>query len=107
MRPSIDALKKHKLFTQDKPADYWQKIAAKSAQEVPYKPNPLKYSYLLQNEYPLVSNLAKKTNLQVGATRNETPMAFNLADAALIKGASEESAIQRGQPANFGGVTRD
>jgi len=26
MRPSIDTLKKHKLFTQDKPVDYWSKI---------------------------------------------------------------------------------
>ncbi len=95
MRPPIDALKKHKLFTQDKPADFWQKIAAKNAQEVPYKPNPLKYSYLLQNEYPLVSNLGKKTNTQVGAAREETPMMFHLADAALMKGASEESAATK------------
>ena len=29
--------------------------------EVPYKPNPMKYAYLLQNEYPTISNLHKKT----------------------------------------------
>ena len=27
---------------------------------MPYKPNPLKYAYLLQNEYPEISNLEKK-----------------------------------------------
>ena len=59
MRPSIDKLMKHRLFMELKPADYWQKIRAKTFQEVPYKPNPLKYAYLLQNDYPTVSNLQK------------------------------------------------
>ena len=26
MRPSIDKLKKHRMFMQDKPSDYWSKI---------------------------------------------------------------------------------
>ena len=26
MRPSIDTLKKHRMFMQDKPNDYWAKI---------------------------------------------------------------------------------
>jgi len=30
MRPSIDTLKKHRLFMQDKPSDYWAQIQAKS-----------------------------------------------------------------------------
>ena len=60
MRPTIDTLKKHRMFMQDKPNDYWAKILAKNFQEVPYKPNPLKYAYLLQNSYPEVSNLEKK-----------------------------------------------
>ena len=47
------------MFMELKPADYWTQIQAKSFQEVPYKPNPLKYSYLLQNEYPNISNLHK------------------------------------------------
>ena len=59
MRPTVEKLKKHKLFMQEKPSDYWQQIANKAYQEVPYKPNPLKYAYLLQNNYPVVSNLQK------------------------------------------------
>lgn len=57
MRPSIDHLKHHRLFMKDKPVDYWQQVASKTFGEVPYKPNPLKYSYLLQNEYPVSSNI--------------------------------------------------
>lgn len=30
MRPTIDKLKKHPMFMQVKPADYWQQIAAKT-----------------------------------------------------------------------------
>ena len=102
MRPSIEALKKHKLFTQDKPADYWIKIAAKNAQEVPYKPDPLKHANLLQNEYPLVSNLTRKSsNMQVGTGRVETPSQA-MQDAALLNEASEETACAGGTP-TFGG----
>jgi len=60
MRPSIETIKMHRLFMEMKPANYWQQIQSKSFQEVPYKPNPMKYSYLLQNEYPTISNLQKK-----------------------------------------------
>ena len=47
MRPSIETIKMHRLFMEMKPANYWQQIQSKSFQEVPYKPNPMKYSYLL------------------------------------------------------------
>ena len=57
MRPSIDHMKKHRLFMQDKPADYWSQVLSKSYCEVPYKPSPLKNSHLLQNDYPIISNL--------------------------------------------------
>lgn len=30
LRPSIDTIKRHRLFMQDKTADYWSKIASKS-----------------------------------------------------------------------------
>eukprot|EP00353_Schmidingerella_taraikaensis_P010032 CAMPEP_0185574492 /NCGR_PEP_ID=MMETSP0434-20130131/5946_1 /TAXON_ID=626734 ORGANISM="Favella taraikaensis, Strain Fe Narragansett Bay" /NCGR_SAMPLE_ID=MMETSP0434 /ASSEMBLY_ACC=CAM_ASM_000379 /LENGTH=498 /DNA_ID=CAMNT_0028191095 /DNA_START=2150 /DNA_END=3646 /DNA_ORIENTATION=+ len=72
MRPTIEALKKHRMFMQDKSSDYWAKMLSKSYQEVPYKPNPLKYSYLLQNEYPIVSNLTKKKP-NAPVSRSETP----------------------------------
>ena len=58
---------------QDKPSDYWAKIAAKSYQEVPYTPNPLKYKYLLQNEYPTISNLNKNRQNPHAVSRCETP----------------------------------
>ena len=60
LRINLDGIKKHRFFLSNKPNDYWQKIANKSFQEVPYKPNPLKYQYLLQNKYKLISNLGKK-----------------------------------------------
>jgi len=72
MRPSIDTLKKHRMFMQDKPNDYWAKIVTKNFQEVPYTPNPLKYAYLLQNKYPEVSNLTKRS-AAAPVSRSETP----------------------------------
>jgi len=57
----------------DKPADYWYKVASKNFYEVPYKPNPLKYSYLLSNEYPELSNLSKKMNGGKSESRCDTP----------------------------------
>ena len=63
MRPSIERLKQHRFFMKNNPTDYWQQIAGKTfgGGEVPYKPNPLKYSYLLQNEYPITSNIVNNT----------------------------------------------
>ena len=61
MRPSLDHMKKHRLFMQDKPADYWSQVQSKSYGEVPYKPSPLKNSHLLQNDYPIISNLQEAT----------------------------------------------
>ena len=39
----------------------WDKVRRRqiSPDEVPYKPNPNKYRYLLSNTYPDTSNLAK------------------------------------------------
>lgn len=89
MRPSIDTIKKHRLFLTDKPADYWAKIQSKTLMEPPYKPNPLKYAYLLQNEYPTISNLDK----QRVASRSNTPSMFG---ATEEMGATE--AYQTQQP---------
>jgi serine/threonine protein kinase len=60
LRINLDGIKKHRHFTVNKPADYWKLIVDKTAQEAPYKPNPLKYQYLLQNKYKLISNLGRK-----------------------------------------------
>ena len=30
MRPTVETLKQHRLFMQDKPANYWQSIKSKS-----------------------------------------------------------------------------
>lgn len=51
----------HKFFMADQPANFWKLIQSKKANggEVPYKPNPLRYRYLLQNEYEEVSNIEK------------------------------------------------
>ena len=68
-----------------KPADYWQKIRAKTFQEVPYKPNPLKYAYLLQNDYPTVSNLQKSAAQQPVASRTATPAVNDTTNATPVE----------------------
>ena len=40
---------------------------------MPYKPNPLRYAYLLQNEYPTISNLQKPAPKKE-ASRTNTPV---------------------------------
>lgn len=48
LRLQFKDIKQHKFF-----ADIdWKKVANKELEPVPYKPNPLKYRYLLQNSYP-------------------------------------------------------
>ncbi len=62
-RITIDDIKDHRFFTHEwqtpeKTAEiYWQKVKSKTLADPPYKPNPLKYRYLLQNSYDLKSNL--------------------------------------------------
>ena len=43
----------------------WENMRNKniSPDDVPYKPNPNKYRYLLQNEYEQVSNLTRPGNI--------------------------------------------
>ena len=36
---------------------YWQNVKSKTLADPPYKPNPMKYKYLLQNTYPEKSNI--------------------------------------------------
>jgi len=63
MRFSLASIKQHRFFVQDwqteekTPEKYWSKVKAKTMGEPPYKPNPLKFKYLLQNEYEKISNL--------------------------------------------------
>lgn len=62
MRITLQGIKQHKFFTQDK--DYWRQIKNKEINNVPYRPNPLKYRYLLQNKYETVSNLTAEPALE-------------------------------------------
>jgi len=48
LRLSIEDIKSHKFFSEID----WKKAAKKQLEPVPYKPNPMKYRYLLQNTYP-------------------------------------------------------
>ena len=84
MRPSLERLKEHRFFMLDKPADYWQQIRNKSFQEVPYKPNPLKYAYLLQNEYPTVSNLVKEPRPTTTSRANTPAVAHEPASEPAV-----------------------
>ena len=70
LRLNIDGIKKHRFFSSNKPLDYWTQIQSKKFQEVPYKPNPLKYQYLLQNKYRQISNLEKQADKEA-AEREE------------------------------------
>lgn len=60
---SIPEIKEHRFFVQDwqsqdkTPELYWSKVKAKQVSDPPYKPNPLKYRYILHNKYPEKSNL--------------------------------------------------
>ena len=66
---------------QDKPQDYWEKIADKKFQKVPYTPNPMKYTYLLQNQYEEISNLHKR-NVSSAGTGGE-PKSAGLRSSVL------------------------
>ncbi len=56
LRLGWDRIKEHGFFMFNKPTDYWEKIAEKKFQKVPYLPNPMKYKFLLENKYEPVSN---------------------------------------------------
>ena len=50
----------HKFFySPEGPDKYWKSILHRK-NTPPYKPNPLRYKYLLSNEYETVSNLTAK-----------------------------------------------
>ena len=53
LRISLENMKHHKFF-----ADVdWQAAAKRQLSPVPYKPNPMKFKYLLNNPYEKVSSL--------------------------------------------------
>uniref|UniRef100_A0A7S3CPC5 Uncharacterized protein n=1 Tax=Strombidium rassoulzadegani TaxID=1082188 RepID=A0A7S3CPC5_9SPIT len=55
MRISINEVMKKSYFKETN----WEQVRAKKfdPDDVPYKPNPNKYRYLLQNKYPEMTNL--------------------------------------------------
>ncbi|CDW91165.1 camp dependent protein kinase a catalytic subunit [Stylonychia lemnae] len=67
LRLSIDEIKAHKYF-----AEYdWKKVTEKQLSNIPYKPNPLKYKYLLQNKYPPISSVTGVMNNDEGEGQNQ------------------------------------
>jgi len=61
LRINLEGIMSHKVFMADQNSNFWKSVAAKTLNngEVPYKPNPMKYKYLLQNQYDMVSNISK------------------------------------------------
>eukprot|EP00347_Sterkiella_histriomuscorum_P015976 403354976 len=53
LRLSIQDIKQHKYFADIN----WDQVIEKKLEPAPYKPNPLKYRYLLQNKYPKISSI--------------------------------------------------
>jgi len=52
-----------------------REISAADGDYIPYKPNPNKYRYLLQNSYEQISNLGKPGTMgNAGASNSRTPM---------------------------------
>ena len=52
-----------------------REISATDGDYIPYKPNPNKYRYLLQNSYEQISNLGKPGIMgNAGASNSRTPM---------------------------------
>ena len=45
MRISLKAIKNHKFFIgkNNDAAKYWEQVSLKEIEEIPYKPNPMKY----------------------------------------------------------------
>ena len=68
MRISLAQIKEHKFFATKDPTQFWREVCSRSGDRMhtPYKPNPLKYQYLLSNKYKVSSNTdapsAVKTN---------------------------------------------
>ena len=51
-------MKQHKFFQEID----WTLAENRQLTPVPYKPNPMKYRYLLQNTYPIISSIKKEHN---------------------------------------------
>lgn len=92
LRISWDRIKEHRFFMHEKPADYWEQIAAKKFQQVPYTPNPMKYTYLLQNQYEQISNLQKKNVEESPALRQEKSNKDKDEPLPVFGASSEQSA---------------
>ena len=84
LRLSISDIKQHKFF-----ADIDWKVAEKRGLEpVPYKPNPLKYRYLLLNKYNSISNISGEQlsdGMQESPSRVESPKKSVLGDFTMYK----------------------
>ena len=52
-------MKEHKFFGNKDPLRFWTDVTARTNERtnIPYRPNPLKYQYLLSNKYQGRSNL--------------------------------------------------
>ena len=52
LRINWDEIRNHKFYSDVN----WSDVEHKKQKSVPYKPNPMKHKYLLQNTYPLLNN---------------------------------------------------
>jgi len=84
LRLPIAEIKNHKFFGDIT----WKEVEQRKLEPVPFKPNPLKYRYLLSNKYNSISSLHGESNsdgiLQM-ASKIESPKKNLLGDFTLYK----------------------
>ena len=77
-------MKQHKFFSDTD----WRQAENRLLEPVPYKPNPMKYKYLLSNKYEVLSSLQPQSQQRKGTA---TPNAqFDLPES-LADGGDYES----------------
>ena len=52
MRISIEDIKEHKYFQEVR----WKELKERQWGDIPYKPNPMRFKYLLANQYETKTN---------------------------------------------------
>ena len=52
LRLKLEEIKEHRFFNDIN----WKEVSERRLEPIPYKPNPMKFRYLLQNSYQAVTN---------------------------------------------------
>jgi serine/threonine protein kinase len=67
LRISLTDIKEHRFFAHND----WSRVKSKSMGPPPYKPNPMKYRYLLANKYADVQGMNEEVNADIVRVNKE------------------------------------